>query len=798
MVEAIVSGILEQLTAITIGEASEAWRLVRGVEKEVKRLERNFKAIQCELEDAEEKRYLNKRVKHWLEIFEKVSYDMEDILDDWRDALRIWELQKADHGVESSTNSASKWKVCACVSCFSFGSQIARRHDIATRIKEINEELDQIAKDKDKLELIRREIKQPKREESTSFVDVSQLLGRDLVKEDIIRTLLCDEEEEESRIPTIAIVGMGGIGKTALAQLIYNDPRIQKHFDQTIWVCVSDPFDQFQIARAILEKLDPPESFQDIATLQTLLSKIHEKLKEKKLFLVLDDVWTERGQEWEKLKAAAFHNGMRILVTTRKESVASHMECFPVFSLDLLSEDICWLILARKAFTGRNKDVRGESLEDIGREIAKKCSGLPLAAQTLGGLLKDKSQREEWQNVLNSKIWKLDVAREFIFTPLLLSYYDLPSSIRRCLLHCVVFPKNYEIDKDELVQQWMAQGYLNSDDELGIELKGEHYFNCLATRSFFQDFREDDEGALLCKMHDMVHDFVRFLSEDGFVTEEVIKDLTLDLSSKKPRHLRLLIESRSSSPMSIYGTEQLRSLVAVSNVSNETASEVVHKLFGQSKRLRLLEFDLFYKPYAKGIANDIGNLIHLRYLSFKSCYGLKSLPEAVCELPNLQSLNLRDCIHLQKLPVGIGKLINLKYLCTKGCDNLTYYPKGIGNLTSLMRLGTITIADGNDSDRFSWGDIENLDLLGNLCVQLTENAIDWGEAKKAKLHKKTHLKRMTIFTSCLSLKEEKIIQALNLPSDFPLMINKEIMIKKKIKEKIRCALIVQKKALHFI
>ncbi|XP_022743790.1 putative disease resistance protein RGA3 [Durio zibethinus] len=699
---------------------------------------------------------------------------MEDVLDDWKTAVQ--QLQTADRGVETSTTSVRKRKVCPFASCFSFGSKVVRRHEIATRIKDINEELEQIVKDKDKFELVKREIiKLPKLPESTSFVDVSKLCGRDGEKEDIIRRLLCgtSEEEEGISIPTITIVGMGGIGKTALGQLIYSDPRIQTHFDKKIWVCVSDPFDLSQIARAILEGLDSTISLQNTTPLQTLLSKINENIKDKKFFLVLDDVWKDHGQDWEQLKATfqSVMLGSRILVTSRKDSVAKHLESSHVFHLDLLSEEICWLILSQKAFTGRNQIGR-ENLEDIGREIAKKCKGLPLAAITLGGLLQDKLRSEEWENVLNSEIWKLDFARQYIYAPLLLSYFDLPSAIRRCFLYCAIFPKDYVISNDELVQHWMAQGYLNSDDNLGAELTGKDYFKCLASRSLFQDFAKDANGDIICcKMHDIVHDFVQFLTKCGFVTEKIVEDLTLDLSSKKPRHLRLVIENCSSSPMSIYGIEKLRSLVAVCHGFDKIASEASHNLLSKSKHLRLLELCSFCLD-AKGIARDMGNWIHLRYLCLKLCYGIEILPEPVCELPNLQSLNIENCFDLKKLPVGIEKLINLRYLCTEGCFELTYYPKGISNLTSLMRLSNIKLrADCNDADRFSIGDLENLDLLGgNLCVELQGNSIDREEAKRAKLHKKTHLKRMEIWICSPHIKKEEVVQALNPPSNLPVVL----------------------------
>ncbi|XVF30986.1 hypothetical protein REPUB_Repub16aG0106400 [Reevesia pubescens] len=759
-------------------------------------------AIQYELEDAEEKQYSDKRLKHWLQRFKQVSYDMEDVLDDWKTAIQ---KLTADDSETSTTFVPTYWKVCdPLVSCFSFVSdQLVRRHDIATRIKEINEELEQIVKDNNNFELIKREIiKQPTRTVSTSFVDVSKLQGRDTVKEDIIETLLCGTSEEGgscNNIPTISIVGMGGIGKTALAQSIYNDHTIQTHFNDTVWVSVSDPFDQTQIAKAIFDGLDCDSSnLQNPVSLETLFGKIREKIQGKTFLFVLDDVWTDCAQDWEPLKAVFRYGkpGSWILVTTRKESVARKMDSSRDFNLKELSEEMFWLILAQEAFAGINRD-SSQDLENIGREFAKKCKGLPLAAKTLGGLLKGKPRREEWLYVLKSEIWSSYVEQE-IFTPLLLSYYDLDPTIRQCLLYCAIFPKNYKMGKDELIQHWMAQGYLNSDDNFG----GEDYFNCLASRSFFQDFEKDADGNITsCKMHDLVQDFVQFLSKHEFFIAEdhSVENFTLDQSSRSARHLRLGFADESSFPKSIYGAEKFRSLVAACHGRGYViaTSEALQNLFSRSKCLRLLEFDSF-DLYASGIPHEIGKLIQLRYLSLRCCYGIKQLPEAVCELRNLQSLNIRECHNLKKLPVGIGKLINLRYLCTEDCRNLTYGPKEISNLTSLIGLSGIKMrADCNDADDFSIGDLEKLDLLrGKLCVLLGGNRIDWDEAKTAKLHNKIYLKRMDIWICSPQIEKEEVLPALNPPSNLPVVLfnyHKWLAM-----QKIQISHVVQRAALQFI
>ncbi|XP_022775512.1 putative disease resistance protein RGA3 [Durio zibethinus] len=693
MAEALVSSILKKLAAITIENARQELKLVTDVEKEVEKLESNFKAIHDALEDAEEKQIVEKDVKGWLDKLKEVSYDMEDVLDEWSTALS--KLQTDPELVASA--STPERMVCPFISCFSFGRRVVRRHDIAIKIKGINERLDEIAKEKERYHLTKRETKQPRRVESTSFIDVSKLHGRNEIKEEIVNKLL-NETSEEGCIQTISLVGMGGIGKTALAQMVFDDVKRRKSFDKTVWVCVSDFFDQSKIAREILEGLDGGSTnFQYPISLQSLLDKICEKIKTSKLFLVFDDVWTDDGRNWESLKATFQHclKGSRILVTTRKESVVQVMESSHIFRLEQLSDEVCWMILSQVAFIGREGS-ECEVLKGVGMEIAKKCKGLPLAAKTLGSLLREKRSRVEWENVLNSEFWKLDIAEKDIFTPLLLSYYDLPSTIRRCLLYCAIFPKDYVMLRDELILHWMVQGFLNFDDNLEMEVKGEEYFYHLAGRSFFQDFKKDTSGNIYeCKMHDLVHDFLQFLTKDEIVAEEInsVETLKLDLSSKKARHSRITIGQGKRFPVCINGVEKLRSLITI-----------VQGMF---------------------------------------------------------------CLNLTKLPDEMKKLINLKYLYTSTCVGLAYYPKGIGRLTGLRRLDRIIArVDRNDATEFSVGDLENLDLLcEGLQLDMEGNSIDSEEAKRAKLHNKIHLTKMTMTWAGIGQREMRnnIVEALNPP-----------------------------------
>ena len=172
-------------------------------------------------------------------------------------------------------------------------------------------------------------------------------------------------------------------------------------------------------------------------------------------------------------------------------------------------------MFSQVAFSGKTSE-ECQKFEEVGRRIVKKCKGLPLAVKTLGSLLRFKNTIEEWHRVLDSEMWELEQAENGIFPPLLLSYFDLPSELKRCFLYCAIFPKDYDISKDQLIKLWMAQDYLKPKQNKDMELVGEEYFEKLAMRSFFQDFDidQDDGSIITCKMHDMVHDLAQYLTKN--------------------------------------------------------------------------------------------------------------------------------------------------------------------------------------------------------------------------------------------------------------------------------------------
>uniref|UniRef100_A0A7N2L4C5 NB-ARC domain-containing protein n=2 Tax=Quercus lobata TaxID=97700 RepID=A0A7N2L4C5_QUELO len=192
--------------------------------------------------------------------------------------------------------------------------------------------------------------------------------------------LIGKSSEEERNLHVISLVGMAGIEKTSLAQLAFNHCLVKAHFDIRIWVCVSEPFDQCKVAKAIIQVFGVGDS--NVTELQSLLEQICELIKGRKCFLGIDYEWTEDSTLWEPFRLALQNGapGSKILITTRKNIVAKMMGSTYTINLEVLSNKDCWLVFSKIALCDKNFE-ECKQLEHIGRKIVKKCKGLPLAAK---------------------------------------------------------------------------------------------------------------------------------------------------------------------------------------------------------------------------------------------------------------------------------------------------------------------------------------------------------------------------------------------------------------------------------
>ena len=287
---------------------------------------------------------------------------------------------------------------------------------------------------------------------STSLINEA-VHGRDKDKEVIIEMLLKDEAGE-SNFGVIPIVGIGGMGKTTLAQLIYRDEEIVKHFEPRVWVCVSYESDVEKLTKIIFNAVSSNE-VRDGDNFNKMQLKLSNNLAGKRFLLVLNDVWNINNYErWNHLQTP-FKSGTRgskIAVTTRHGNVASLMRADSFHHLlKPLPNDDCWNVFVKHAFENKNANEH-PNLELIQQRVVEKCSGLPLVGKQLGGLLRSEPQ-DRWERVLSRKFWN----KSGVFPVLRLSYQHLPSHLKRFFAYCELFSKDYGFKQKKLILLWMAE-----------------------------------------------------------------------------------------------------------------------------------------------------------------------------------------------------------------------------------------------------------------------------------------------------------------------------------------------------
>jgi len=392
------------------------------------------------------------------------------------------------------------------------------------------------------------------------------------------------------------------------------------------------------------------ETINDTLSLDNLQNMLRRNLTGKKYLLVLDDIWNESFEKWAQLRTYLMcgAKGSKVVVTTRSKIVAERMGVSVSYNLNGLTLEKSWSLLKYIITYGDETKGVNQTLETIGKKIAEKCSGVPLAIRTLGGLLQGKTEEREWIDVLQGDFWKLCEDEESIMPVLKLSYQNLSPQLRQCFAYCSLFPKDWKIEKDGLIQLWMAQGYLEcSDEKQRMEDIGNQFVTILLMKSFFQDAQIDDGDIRSFKMHDLIHDLaMKVAGNDCCYLDSETKRLV-----GNPMHIMLkrdafgFLESLSSSKM--------RTLILLAGFS-EKLNEKELLVISKFKYLRALK--LMHCSSSK-LCDSIEKLNHLRYLNLRDC---RSCSTCISNLVCLQTLLLRRC-YVEFSSEDISKLINLRY-----------------------------------------------------------------------------------------------------------------------------------------
>ncbi|KAL0907621.1 hypothetical protein M5K25_022040 [Dendrobium thyrsiflorum] len=718
----------------------------------LRRLLSMLRRIKAMLHDAEEREISEEVTKLWLRELREVAYDVEDVLDQYD--YQVVKTQVEGMTAVAEADPSKKLKIVDADDYLngyqvslpsSISIKILTSCDMSMRIFEIIKKFDEITNDREALHLSEEDApKRPfsddamKMPPSSSLVYESDVLGREEEKRKIIQLLMSHSEKENIVIP---IVGMGGVGKTTLAQLIYNDPVVCQNFFPKVWVCVSEEFDVLRVTKEIVTSIMGSSIHNDNNNLNDLQCILKKALSDKKFLLILDDVWNERLDMWEVLRAPFFGIGMgNIIVTTRSMSVACIMQTVSPLKLKCLNKEMSWLLFQRHAFCGWELDQQG-NFEQHGMIITKKCSGLPLALKVIGIFLRYEVDEKIWNVVSNNNLWEFEDTKNFILPALRISYNHLPSYLKPCFLYASLFPKNYHFKKVELTRMWIAQGFIQlTQRERLLEDIAFEFFEDLVRRSFFQ-WSKYVKGFTL---HDMVHDLAQSIT-----TNEIFSSLEFDTMKNIPKDAKhIFIQRRKINQIILRGA--IRTLYIEPNIFSKES------LFHLSY-LRVLRFHAPIFECNLQFVDLIGSMHQLRYLSIHAQM-IQMTDNSLGSLYKLQILILISS-RINMIPPAFEQLINLRHLAIQSM-NKELVPKSYFGSKNLLTLNFSPIFDfyhitnefvaseyhlRKDGQYSSIRWLKYLmNLHGSLDICGLENVVDFEDAKNANLQSKPYIESLKL------------------------------------------------------
>ncbi|CAA7388482.1 unnamed protein product [Spirodela intermedia] len=734
----LVQVLLQNLHAILLSKLEESQKL----KTDLRKMDNSLKYVQELLarEDENTER-VDKRIS-WERNLRQIAYDANDVLDEIqtedlrREHLLLHKIRdRCEHLVPSRRNFM---------------------HQIGDRVEQINAKLVQITEN---LRLGPVDRPRKKNDEihvigTTENLSVeNSVFGRESVVERVVNMLLTGDGSDKP-VLTIPLMGFGGIGKTTIAQVVYNHDHTSAYFEKKTWVYVPDGSNLTQLTKVIIECMDQPTTFTDLNRMQSIIS---DHLRGKRYLLVLDNLWNERSddwagidKDWAVLQKALLTGGpgSRILVTTRNPTVARSTGTVgePIVLTHLSDED-CWSLFSHHAFESEARDAH---LVSVGKEIARKCRGWPEATRALGRHLRA-ADTSAWDHVHKVEIPAfIPDLQQSILNSLVSTYVQWPARLKQCIRFCGIFPPDHQFERDFLIRLWMAQGFLHSANRTPEEIGGE-YIDSLLDRMFFR--RVEDGSPTRYVMPSLVSQMAHYVSADESCLAAYNKEFKVPPNA---RHATLVfdqvhqrggtrsfsVNDRSKTTIeSFYGCEGLYTLLLLGSSPN---LQIPQDMADRLKRLRALDLGCLE---IKSLDESIGKLIHLRYLNISSPK-IKKLPKSVSKLYNLQTLGLRNCKMLEKLPRTIVSLPKLRHIDLYHDEDfqeeapcsLSSMPKGVGKL-KLLTLSIFVL-----SSRFTRAQIQELgemnDIQGDLRLLNLQNISK--EASEANLHMKSHITRLEL------------------------------------------------------
>ncbi|XP_037449176.1 disease resistance protein RGA5-like [Triticum dicoccoides] len=735
----VATGVLKPVIGKLTVLLGNEYKRFKTVCKEIKSLTHELAAMEAFLLKMSEDEDPDVQDKVWMNEVRELSYDMEDAIDDFMQSIGDKD-EKPDGFIEKVKNSLGK-----------LGKMKARRRigkeiqDLKKQIKEVGERNARY-KGRETFSKTVNATVDPRA--LAIFEHASKLVGIDKPKAEIIKLLTeedvrASEQQQQQQQPKIvSIVGSGGMGKTTLANQVYQE--IKGQFECWAFLSVSRSPDMMNILRTILSEVSGQGySNTEAGSVPILISKINDFLLDKRYFVVVDDIWDV--DTWNIIKCAfpATSSTSRIITTTRINNVAH--SCCSSFNGCIYNIRALDMVHSRQLFHRRlfkSDEDCPSYLQEISERILEKCHGVPLAIIAISGLLDNIEKTEDrWNQVKDSigRALERNPSVEGMMKILSLSYFDIPAYLKTCLLYLSIYLEDSTIEKKDLIRRWIGEGFIHREGRYMAYEVGERCFNELLNRGLIQPGATDIYGEVKsCRVHDTILDFIISKSiEENFVTILGVPTMTIVNQSKVVRRLCLQGVKEGNSAILIANLvfSHVRSLTMVRGL-------LVILSLEEFRHLRVLDLMDCSELEDQHLENIV-RLFHLRYLNLKDTK-ISKLPEQIGRLGCLEVLDLRrtsvkelpaSIVNLRKLmhvlvnpgvkfPDGIAKMQALETLEYVRVDNQPVdFLSGLGQLMNLrnLRLTIDLKVDSDTEDTNMVGEEHKKAIVSSLCKLGTHN-----------------------------------------------------------------------------
>uniref|UniRef100_A0A3B6PTD9 Sr13 n=1 Tax=Triticum aestivum TaxID=4565 RepID=A0A3B6PTD9_WHEAT len=693
----VATGVLKPVLVKLATLLGDEYKRFKGVRKEIRSLTHELAAMEAFLLKMSEEEDPDVQDKVWMNEVRELSYDLEDVIDDFMQSVGDKE-EKPDGFIEKIKSSLGK--LGNMKDRHRIGKEI---HDLKNQIIEVG---DRNARYKGR-EIFSKAVNATVDPRALAiFEHASKLVGIDEPKAKLIK-LLTDEDgvaSTQQQVKMVSIVGSGGMGKTTLANQVYQE--LKEKFKCKAFISVSRNPDMTNILRTLLSEVGCQDyADTEAGSIQQLIRKITDYLAEKRYIIVIDDIWDVKT--WDVIKCAfpMTRCGGVIITTTRLSDVACSCHSSiggHIYNIRPLNMQHSRQLFYRRLFS--SEEDCPSSLVKVSNQILEKCDGMPLAIIAIAGLLANTGRSEHlWNQVKDSigRTLERNPSVEVMIKILSLSYFDLPPHLKTCLLYLSIFPEDSIIEKKTLISGWIAEGFIHKEGRYTVYEVGVRCFNELVNRSLIQPVKAGRFRGKSCRVHDTILDFIVSKSiEENFVTFIGVPNLNT-MAQSKARRLSIQVEAEGM-PMNLI-LSHVRSLNVFGNtVSIPSIMEFRH--------LRVLDFGGNRLLENRHLAY-VGMLFQLRYLNIYMT-AVSELPEQIRHLQCLEMLDIRRT-KVSELPASIANLGKLAHLLLSSDTGTNVkFPDGIAKMQALEALHSVNTCNQSYNFLQGLGELKNLRKLG--------------------------------------------------------------------------------------